>query len=655
VYVGAMAILDRLRNRLTRSQSILAADAGAAFLSWPAALLLADPAALAARPPAATAFEAAAYALLAALVLLAARVPRIAWRYVGPVDLARTVGAASTAALMFGLVLAAAGRLAGFSPLLPVLHALTVSALLAGARGAYRAAVQRSAASGEATPVLLAGAGDGADLFLRALARDARPRYRVVGLLTADGAQSGRQMHGVRVEGSVDDVPHALRKLARKGRSPALIVVTAREVAGPRLEHLLDAAEEAGVQVATMPRLTELRPTARAGAAPSLTLQPVAIEDLLDRPQRPLDREAMARLVQGRRVLVTGAGGTIGAELARQIAGLGPAELVLADNSEYALYAIDLELSENAPEVPRVALIADIRDRERMFALFARHRPELVFHAAALKHVPIVEANPAEGVLTNAVGTRHVADAARAHGTLAMVLISTDKAVNPTSVMGATKRLAEMYCQALDLKARADGAGTRFVTVRFGNVLGSTGSVVPLFRRQLERGGPLTVTHPDMRRYFMTVREAVGLVLAATVLRVRDEGLPEAARQGGIFVLDMGEPVKIVDLARRMIRLAGLRPDVDVAIRYTGLRPGEKLYEELFHGRETLVEAGAPGLLMAAPRTADLALVARAMDEAGAAARAGREAAALSVLAALVPEFARPGEAEGEAPASPTM
>ncbi|WP_439579962.1 polysaccharide biosynthesis protein, partial [Elioraea sp.] len=199
--------------------------------------------------------------------------------------------------------------------------------------------------------------------------------------------------------------------------------------------------------------------------------------------------------------------------------------------------------------------------------------------------------------------------------------------------------------------ARADGTGTRFVTVRFGNVLGSTGSVVPLFRRQLERGGPLTVTHPDMRRYFMTVREAVGLVLAATVLRVRDEGLPEAARQGGIFVLDMGEPVKIVDLARRMIRLAGLRPEVDVAIRYTGLRPGEKLYEELFHGRETLVEAGAPGLLMAAPRTADLALVARAMDEAGAASRAGRESAALSVLAALVPEFTRPGESS----AAPTM
>jgi O-antigen biosynthesis protein WbqV len=305
--------------------------------------------------------------------------------------------------------------------------------------------------------------------------------------------------------------------------------------------------------------------------------------------------------------------------------------------------------------VPRVSLIADIRDRDRMFALFARHRPELVFHAAALKHVPIVEANPTEGVLTNAVGTRHVADAARAHGALAMVLISTDKAVNPTSVMGATKRLAEMYCQALDLRARADQAGTRFVTVRFGNVLGSTGSVVPLFRRQLERGGPLTVTHPDMRRYFMTVREAVGLVLAATVLRVKEEGLPEAARQGGIFVLDMGEPVKIVDLARRMIRLAGLRPEIDVAIRYTGLRPGEKLYEELFHNRETLVETGVPGLLMAAPRTADLALVARAMDEAGAAARAGREGAALSVLAALVPEFTRPGPAQGESSAAPTM
>jgi O-antigen biosynthesis protein WbqV len=279
--------------------------------------------------------------------------------------------------------------------------------------------------------------------------------------------------------------------------------------------------------------------------------------------------------------------------------------------------------------------------------IFEQFRPELVFHAAALKHVPMVEANPLDGLLTNAAGTCHVADAARAVGARAMVFISTDKAVNPTSVMGASKRLAEMYCQGLDMAARAATAGMRCVTVRFGNVLGSTGSVVPLFQRQLARGGPLTVTHPDMRRYFMTVREAVGLVLQASVIGTGDADLPGGA-DGGIFVLDMGEPVKIVDLARQMIRLAGLRPEQDVAIRFTGLRPGEKLYEELFHGKEPPAPTGHPGLLMAVPRTADPAIVGRAIEELAATCRSGQERLALSLLGRLVPEFAH--NADGAVP-----
>ena len=365
----------------------------------------------------------------------------------------------------------------------------------------------------------------------------------------------------------------------------------------------------------------------------------MAIEDLLNRAQVPLDREGMARLVQGRRVLVTGAGGSIGSELARQAAALGPQTLVLLDNGEFALWQIDLELGEGNPDVPRRAVLADIRDEARIRAVFEDAQPELVFHAAALKHVPMVEGNPAEGLLTNAVGTRIVADAARAAGALAMVVISTDKAVNPSSVMGATKRLAEMYCQGLDMTARRGGGGMRCITVRFGNVLGSTGSVVPLFQRQLARGGPLTVTHPDMQRYFMTVREAVGLVLQASVVGV-GEGAPELLRDGGIFVLDMGEPVKIVDLARQMIRLAGLRPEIDVGIRFTGLRPGEKLTEELFHGREPPLPTGTPGLLLATPRTADPAIVGRAIDEIAAACHGGQSRLALTLLGRMVPEFA---------------
>ncbi|MBX9700224.1 MAG: polysaccharide biosynthesis protein, partial [Acetobacteraceae bacterium] len=393
--------------------------------------------------------------------------------------------------------------------------------------------------------------------------------------------------------------------------------------------------------------VTDLDPTARrladqleAPAAGRLHLKPVAIEDLLDRPQVPLDREGMARLVQGRRVLVTGAGGTIGGELARQVAALGPAQLTLLDHGEYVLYEIDLELRERHPELPRRSVLADIRDEGRIRRLLEEIRPELVFHAAALKHVPMVENDPLEGLLTNALGTRIVADAAASVGCRAMVFISTDKAVNPTSVMGASKRLAEMYCQALDMQARTAGRGMRCITVRFGNVLGSTGSVVPLFRRQLERGGPLTVTHPDMRRYFMTVREAVGLVLQASVIGAEDRAdQPPELAEGGIFFLDMGKPVKIVDLARRMIRLAGLRPDEDVEIRFTGLRPGEKLTEELYYGTEAPTVTQFPGLFVVTPRTADPALVGRAIDEIAAAARGGNTRAALAQMGRLVPEF----------------
>ena len=266
----------------------------------------------------------------------------------------------------------------------------------------------------------------------------------------------------------------------------------------------------------------------------------------------------------------------------------------------------------------------------------------------------MVESNPTEGLLTNASGTRNVADAARAAGARAMVVISTDKAVNPTSVMGASKRLAEKYCQALDIAARGPDGGMRCITVRFGNVLGSTGSVVPLFQRQLARGGPLTVTHPDMQRYFMTVREAVGLVLQATVVGTGADS-PAFLRDGGIFVLDMGEPVKIVDLARQMIRLAGLRPEIDVKIAFSGMRPGEKLFEEIFHGREPPVPTGFPGLLMATPRTEDPVVVGQTIAEIAAVCRGGDASGALALLGRAVPEFVHNADGSthsGPAPAS---
>jgi O-antigen biosynthesis protein WbqV len=483
---------------------------------------------------------------------------------------------------------------------------------------------------------------------------------RILGLLALTTRQTGRRIHGHPILGALDEAGLVLDRLRAERRMPGLLVVTAPDLSGPRLGQLLEAADRHGIQVRRAPRPTALAPTGvpslgqhggQAGRQAKIELKPVAIEDLLNRPQVPLDREGMARLIQGRRVLVTGAGGTIGSELARQVAALGPELLVLLDNGEYALWQIDLELAETHPHIARRAVIADIRDEARVRAVVQDVRPELVFHAAALKHVPMVEANPLEGLLTNAGGTRHVADAARDAGALAMVLISTDKAVNPTSVMGASKRLAEMYCQALDITTRTSGAaglggGMRCITVRFGNVLGSTGSVVPLFQRQLERGGPLTVTHPDMQRYFMTVREAVGLVLQASVVGSGDASIPNAG-DGGIFVLDMGDPVKIVDLARQMIRLAGLRPEEDVEIRFTGLRPGEKLYEELFHGREPPLPTGYPGLLMATPRTADPAIVGRAIEELSSACRGGQTRLALTMLGRMVPEFEHNADGAG--------
>jgi FlaA1/EpsC-like NDP-sugar epimerase len=550
------------------------------------------------------------------------------WRFSGIEDLVGVAGGSVLSAGLFALVWIVTGYPLP-TPTFPIVHALTLVVFLGVPRVFYRLSRGRLRVAGQAVQsVLLVGAGEGADSFLRALATEREPQLRVIGLLSLGRHQTGRRMQGRPILGGVSELRRVLERLGAADRLPDALVVTEPKLAGSRMGYLLEEAQRQGIPVRQAPRPTELR------EAGGITLKPIAIEDLLNRPQVRLDRDGMARLVRGRRVLVTGAGGTIGSELARQVAALAPAELTLLDNGEYSLWQIDLELGESFASVPRRAVIADVRDEARLQAAFAVARPELVFHAAALKHVPMVEANPGEGLLTNAGGTLAVVDAAAAVGAAATVLISTDKAVNPSSLMGASKRLAEMYCQSFDDTARAHG-GMRCVTVRFGNVLGSTGSVVPLFRRQLERGGPLTVTHPDMQRYFMTVREAVSLVLQATVVGVEEGALQE----GGIFVLDMGKPVKIVDLARQMIRLAGLRPDADVPIHFTGLRPGEKLFEELFHGEEPPVPTGHPGLLMAAPRTVDIAEVRRAIADICTACRAGELDPAFSTLSRMVPEF----------------
>ncbi len=564
------------------------------------------------------------------------------WRFSGLNDLIGVMASSLACAALFALLLVVTGfHLPTIT--FPIVHALTLMVLLGTPRlgyRLYRGRPRRASDNASLQRVILVGAGDPADAFIRAAAADPATGLRIIGLLALADRQAGRRIHNLPILGTASQAGEVLERLSRTNRPPSSLIVTEPDFLGAPLAALITEAEAMGIPVLRAPRPTALT------AAERVELRPVAIEDLLNRPQVDLDQPGMARLIAGRRVLVTGAGGTIGAELARQVAARGPALLVLLDQSEYALWQIDIELSEIAPAVARRAIIADVRDGARINAIFAAERPALVFHAAALKHVPMVEANPLEGLLTNVAGTRIVADAARAAGAAAMVLISTDKAVNPTSLMGASKRVAEMYCQALDIDARARKSGMRCVTVRFGNVLGSTGSVVPLFRRQLERGGPLTVTHPDMQRYFMTVREAVSLVLQATVVGLEHASFP-AAERGGIFVLDMGKPVRILDLARQMIRLAGLRPETDIRIVFTGLRPGEKLFEELFHGREPPVPTGHAGLMIAAPRTSDEAAVGHAIDVLADQCRAGISAAALASVKALVPEFthevAQPG------------
>ena len=564
------------------------------------------------------------------------------WRYASMNDVIQITKAVTVAVLVFLPVMFLWSRAEFLPRSFPVINWFVLIALLGGPRFIFRLfkdrrfefTIEPTGKSG--IPVLLVGAGDAAETFIREMHRQRSTAYRIAGVLDEKGRRVGRHIHNVPVLGTPENLPAVLRRLALRGVHPQRLIATKQELGPDLVRNLLDIAENNGMTLSRLPRLTEFH----SDAVERFDVRPVDVEDLLGRPQAVLDRPAMKQLIAGRRVLITGAGGTIGSELTRQVADLDPAQLILIDNSEYNLYAIDLELGQRESDQPRAMRLADVRDQPQMAAVFSEYRPQLVFHAAALKHVPIVEHHPGEGVLTNVTGSRVVADLCLAHDVDAMVLISTDKAVNPTSVMGATKRIAESYCQSLDRQQaeRETGHRSRFITVRFGNVLGSTGSVVPLFEKQLALGGPLTVTDPNVTRYFMTTREAVELVLQASAM-----GVDRSEAAGGIFVLDMGEPVRIVDLAEQMIRLAGKRPHDDIEIVFTGLRPGEKLHEELFHDTETTKPTSNAAIRLAMPRTADREALARAIDELTMAARSHDDLRCRATLHHLVPEYVTEG------------
>jgi len=579
----------------------------------------------------------ALFTVIAAAVFLYQPMYRGIWRYASMRDLVAITRAVTLTILVFVPVMFMTTRLGDLPRSTLIINWFVFMTLLGGPRFIYRLVKDRrldlrldGCREGAEIPVLLVGAGDEAELFIRSLARDRDASYRVVGIVTRKKHRVGRRIHDVDVMGTLDSIDEVVTALSKLDRRPMKLVLTQEVRDGAEVRALLEDVDRLGMTLARLPRPTDFR----AGAEDRIEVRPISVEDLLGRPQAVLDREGIAALIGGRRVLVTGAGGSIGAELVRQISDLAPASLTLVDHGEFALFTIDMELAQRHPTMLRTARIVSVRDRTHLDTVFAEARPEVVFHAAALKHVPLVELNPVEGLWTNAVGSRHVADACRAFGVSALVMISTDKAVNPTSVMGASKRAAESYCQSVDVLDQDRHPRTHFITVRFGNVLGSNGSVVPLFQEQLARGGPLTVTHPEMTRYFMTIREAVELVLQAAAL-----GTSEDAWRGRIFVLDMGRPVHIVDLARQMIRLSGLRPDEDVKITFTGMRPGEKLFEEVFHGAEKPVPTGREGVLIADPRRQDHAQVAAHLDALEDACRENDLDRALSLLADMVPEY----------------
>lgn len=588
-------------------------------------------------PTADIVFSVGLFTGVAALVFATSGLYRSVWAFTSLSDLLHILKAVSLSVILFVLTGFLITRLEGVPRTVPFISWFILLSALGGSRLMFRllrerrlSALWENSGSGR-VHILLVGAGDEADIFMRAISANPQTPYHVVGIIGENQKRVGRRIHGVEVMGTVEDLPSIIERLKETYHVPSRLVLT-RAVGrfnGALVSQLLEQSAHLGLSLSRLPAMTELRDDITLAA--TMRDQPLMLEDLLGRPETKLNQNEIRSLIAGRRVIITGAGGSIGSELTRQIAALRPSRLILIDSSEFNLYRIDTEIREANSDLALKAYLADVRDGARLDHIFEEELPELVFHAAAIKHVPIAEDNGREAILTNALGTRLVADCAARCRAQAMVLISTDKAVHPSSVMGATKRLAEMYCQALDLASET----TRFITVRFGNVLGSTGSVVPRFQEQIGKGGPITVTHPDITRYFMTAREAVELVLQASAL-----GIKPGDQRGKVLVLDMGQPVKIVDLARQMIRLAGLRPEEDIKIVFTGLRPGEKMHEELFSESEALIPSSADGVKLARATTIGLSFLKDSLQSMEHKLRVDAEdVTAIVDLANLIPEY----------------
>jgi len=502
------------------------------------------------------------------------------WIFASLPDLKRVLKAVGVSLVAVLVVLAVDRSLPNIPRSMAILYPLCLLVTMGGGRAAWRMWKEHrlyGGLKGAGKPVVVVGAGTGGAMLARELERS--PDWRVVALVDDDAAKHGLELHGRPVAGCIGDLPQVLKDFKAQH-----VILAMPSAATEALSRAADLAVRAGAHTFTVPGLEDLM----GGKVAINAMRPVEIEDLLGRDPVLIQTEHVMAMIQGKTVLVTGAGGSIGSELCRQLLRFSPARLVLFDVSEFVLYGIDQQLSQTGHGVQIIPLVGDVKDVKRLDEVFSRYQPQLVFHAAAYKHVPLMEVDNAwQAVRNNVLGTMRVAQAAVRHGVERFVLVSTDKAVNPTNVMGATKRLAEMVCEALHDPAGA----TQFEMVRFGNVLGSTGSVIPKFQEQIARGGPVTVTHPEINRFFMSIPEAAQLVLQAACM----------GRGGEVFVMDMGEPVKIVDLARNLIRLSGYAED-EIRIEFTGLRPGEKLFEELLADAEQTRETPHPKLRIARSR-----------------------------------------------------
>ena len=546
------------------------------------------------------------------------------WRYASVPDLIRIVKSVALGALATTLIAFMITRLLVIPRSVLVLYPMLLILGLSASRVIYR--ILKNYISGtriaanDDKRALIIGAGSAAESLIRDLRHHGG--YLPIAIVDDDISKQGNELHGVRVRGTIKELERLVRSF-----DVDIVLVALPSAARHTMDQVVQICNTFKIPCRTLPSLTELAD----GKIKVSRLRPVMVEDLLGREPIVLDTKSISEFLKGKRVLVTGGGGSIGAELCRQVSKHEPSLVMIVDNSECNLYHIDQELSANHPALIYNSVLCDIQDKHAINNLFSKVKPEVIFHAAAYKHVPIVEHNVIEGIRNNIFGTCNVADAAVQHGAMKFVLISTDKTVNPTNVMGTTKRVAEIYCQALNREK-----GTKLVITRFGNVLASAGSVIPLFKKQIEAGGPVTVTHPDITRYFMTISEAASLILQAAAI----------GNGGDIFVLDMGEPVRIQDLAVKLIELSGYRPDIDIDIVYTGLRPGEKMHEELFYEKEELQGTTHPKLLLANSAHTQLSAIVSDLDKLYSAVETGNEDVAISLLRTLVPEYAPQDQTE---------